>query len=125
MSCWEPVRCDWKSHLALHSLVQILAPRLQLIQLYTIEIHETLVYRVTEIGRRLLADDAHYTTSQFSIEFIVRGENCDLLPRKQLSQLKVWCALLDAHLLCLVGTSHYATVVVRLFLNFDYSEYSL
>ena len=35
---------DWQSHLTLHSLVQILSPRLQLIQLYAVEIHETLVY---------------------------------------------------------------------------------
>ncbi len=65
-----------------------------------------------------MADDAHYTTCQFSIEFVVRREYGNLLPRKQLSQLKVWRTLLDAHLLSLIGTSYYAAVVVRQ--NYDW-----
>ena len=93
--------------------MQVLAPRLQSIQLYTIEIHEALVNRVAEIGWSLLADDAHHAARQFSIEFVVRGEHGNLLSRELLRQLKVWCTLLDSHLLSLIGTSHYATVVVR------------
>jgi hypothetical protein len=104
---------DRQAHLALYPPMQVFAPRLQLIQLYTIEIHEALVNRIAEIGWRLLSDDAYYTASQFSVEFIVRGKDCDLLPREQLSQLKIWRTLLDAHLLSLIGTSYYATVVVR------------
>jgi hypothetical protein len=42
-----------------------------------------------------------------------------------LGKLEIGRALLDAKGLCLVGTRHHAAVVVRLFLNFDYSEYSL
>ena len=77
------------------------------------KIHEALVNRVAEIGWCLLTDDAHYTSCQFSIQFIVRGEYGNLLPRELLRQLKVWRTLLDAHLLSLVGTCHYTAVVIR------------
>ena len=89
------------------------------------KIHEALVNRIAEIGWRLLSDEAHYATCQLAIEFVVRGEHGYLLTREQLSQLEIRCTLLDSHLLSLVGTCHYATVVLALFPNFDYSEYSL
>ena len=104
---------DWQAYLALYTLMKVLAPCLQLIQLYAIEIHKAFINRVAEIGWCLLTDDAHYTSCQFSIQFIVRGEYGNLLPRELLRQLKVRRTLLDAHLFSLVGTCYNTAVVIR------------
>ena len=50
--------------------------------LNAVKIHEALVNRVVEIGRCFLADDAHHSTCQFPIKFVVRREHGNLLSRE-------------------------------------------
>ena len=84
-----------------------------------------MVDAVTEVGGRLLADDHHHPRGQVAIQFVVAAEYGYLLIGKLLLHLEIGGALLDAQRLGLVAAGHYAAVVIRLFLYFDYSEYSL
>ena len=87
---------DRHTHISLNLLVQVLTPLLQVQMIHTVKIDEALIDGISEIGRNLLGDKAYDTTCQFSIEFIVRGEHCNLCVGKLLSQLIVWCSSLNS-----------------------------
>ena len=123
------VRCEADAHGQSHrtpdALIQMLAPLLEIHALHAVEIDEALVDAVAEVGGCLLADDHHHARGQVAIQLVVAAEDGYLLIRELLLHLEIGGALLDAQRLGLVAAGHYAAVVIRLFLNFDYSEYSL
>ena len=55
------------SHLFLDSLMQMLAPLLQVEVLHPVKIHKALVNGISEIARSLLADNAHNPCRQLTV----------------------------------------------------------
>ena len=123
------VRCQADAHGQAHgtpdALIQMLAPLLEIHALHTVEIDKALVDAIAEVGGRLLADDHHHARGQVTIQLIVAAEDGYLLIAKLLLHLEIGGAFLDAQRLGLIAAGYDTAVVVRLFLNFDYSEYSL
>jgi hypothetical protein len=75
----------------------VLAPLLEIDVLHAIEIYKALVDAIAEISRRLLADDAHYPTREFPIQFIIAAEYGDLFMRVLLGYLVI-CHRVAIHL---------------------------
>ena len=93
--------------------------------LHAVEIDKALIDGITEVGWGFLTDDMHHPTCEFTVQLIVAAEDGDLFMRELLCYLVIRGALFDAQRLGLVGSRHDTTVIIGLFLNFDYSEYSL
>ena len=93
-------------------LMQVLAPSLQVNMLHAVEIDETLVDGIAEVGRRLFADDAYHPSCQVAIQLIVTAEYGYLLIAKLLCHLEIRCALLDAQRLGLIAPSHHTAIIV-------------
>ena len=104
---------DGHSYFALYAFVKMLAPLLQLVECYAVQIQKALVDGVAEIRGSLLSDDAHYPTRQFAIQLVVRREHGNLLIRELLSQLKVRRTFFHTQGLRLVAPCHHTAVVVR------------
>ena len=92
--------------------MQVLAPSLQTEVLHAVEIDETLVDGIAEVGRRLLADDAYHPSCQVAIQLIVAAEDGYLFIAKLLCHLEIRSALLDAQRLGLIASSHHTAIVV-------------
>ena len=103
---------DGHTHLTLYPFVEVLAPLLEVVKLYAVEVHETLIDGVSEVGGSLFADDTDHSSCQFTIEFVVRGKDRYLLIWEQLGQLEIGRTFLDAHRFGLIGTGYYAAVIV-------------
>ena len=93
-------------------LMQVLAPSLQVKVLHAVEIDETLVDGIAEVGRRFFADDAYHPSCQVAIQLIVAAEDSYLFIAKLLCHLEIRCALLDAQRLGLIAPSHHTAIVV-------------
>lgn len=93
-------------------LMQVLAPSLQVKVLHAVEIDETLVDGIAEVGRRLLADDAYHPSCQVAIQLIVTAEDGYLFIAKLLCHLEIRRTLFDAQGLGLIASGHHATIVV-------------
>ena len=104
---------DRHAHALLDELVKVLTPLLEAHLFHIVEIDETFVYAIAEIGRRLITNDADHTTRQFSIKFIIAREDSYLLTRKLLGQLIIGHTCLDTQFLSFVTARNNTPIVVR------------
>ena len=104
---------DGHSDTAFDLQVHVLTPGLQVHVLHTLEVDEAFVNAVAEVGRHFLTNEAHYASSEFTIQFVVRREGCNLLIGILLQHLEIGHACLDAQFLGFIRSCHHASIIVR------------
>ena len=114
--CRGDAYADGYAHALPDAPVELFAPPFQscaaIVHVERIEIDETFIDAVAEIGRCFLSDDFHHPGREFAIELVVAGEDGYLLVGQLLCQLVIGHPGLDAEFLGFVAACHDASIVV-------------